>query len=96
MLVKLIKRFHHTTVANVMYELGWRWHNPKRRPHNVERMLEGLSKNDLERIHQRLIDHTLLKFRGASSRSDFLSKTLDTLAECRYDLKQLITPRKKP
>lgn len=49
-IVKSIKRFGHIPVANVMGGLGYYWKPAHRRPTNVERMVEGLSRAVLERV----------------------------------------------
>lgn len=49
-IVKSIKGFGEIPVANVMGGLGYYWKPAHRRPANVERMVEGLSRAVLERI----------------------------------------------
>ena len=46
-IVRSIKKYHHTSVANAMDAFGWVWKNPKQRPTNIERMLEGVPRIDL-------------------------------------------------
>lgn len=53
-IVRSIKKYHHVRVANAMSALGWGWKNPKRRPTNIERMLEGVPRIDLVLILRHL------------------------------------------
>ena len=55
-LVREMKKFGHIRVANAMGALGWYWKNPRNRPTNVERMVQGLPRIDLERILNKLQD----------------------------------------
>lgn len=47
-IVREMKKFGHVRVANTMFALGWRWR--KRRPINIERMVQGLPRCHLEQI----------------------------------------------
>lgn len=49
-LVRAMKQYGEVRVANAMYACGWAWKSPKRRPKNIERMVEGLARCDLERV----------------------------------------------
>lgn len=49
-IVRSIKKYNHVAVANAVSEIGWGWHNPKRRPTNIERMLVGIPRQELVRI----------------------------------------------
>ncbi len=49
-LVKAMKPYGHILVGNAMDSAGWRWKNPKRVPTNIEKMVEGLPRGELERI----------------------------------------------
>lgn len=53
-LVHQMKQYSHIQVANVMGAIGYRWGNPRRRPHNVEKMVEGLPRPVLELIVNKL------------------------------------------
>jgi hypothetical protein len=53
-IVKRIKHHHHIYVANALFALGYRWPNPKRRPTNIERMLEGLPRDVLLAVLHRI------------------------------------------
>ena len=53
-LVREMKKYGHIRVSNAMYSCGWRWKNPKQRPTNIERMVQGLARCDLERILRKL------------------------------------------
>ena len=57
-IVRNIKRFDSTQVANAMYFMGYRWDNPKRRPTNIERMVEGLSRVELVQLLDYLEEHS--------------------------------------
>lgn len=48
--VREIKKYGDILVANAMHKIGWTWQNPKRRPTNIEKMVEGLPRCDLDRI----------------------------------------------
>lgn len=54
-IVKSLKRYGHIPVANVMGGLGYCWEPAHRRPTNIERMVEGLSRAVLERILAELV-----------------------------------------
>jgi hypothetical protein len=41
-LVREMKKYGDVRVANALSECGWTWKNPRRRPKNIERMVEGL------------------------------------------------------
>ncbi len=56
-IVRSIKKYHHTSVANAMDAFGWTWKNPKQRPTNIERMLEGVPRIDLVLILRYLEEH---------------------------------------
>lgn len=45
--VRSIKKYNHVRVANAVHSAGYRWKNPFRRPHNIEKMLERLPRHDL-------------------------------------------------
>lgn len=49
-LVRKMKMYHYIDVANVMHSIGYRWNPPSSRPTNVEKMVEGIPRCDLERI----------------------------------------------
>lgn len=49
-LVRSMKQYGHISVQNAMYSAGRRWKNPRRVPTNVERMVEGLSRVELEQV----------------------------------------------
>lgn len=49
-IVKSIKRYNHIYVANVLSGLGYYWKSAHRRPTNIERMVEGISRVELEHI----------------------------------------------
>jgi hypothetical protein len=49
-LVTKIKKYHHIEVSNAMGMCGYGWRDPRRRPHNIERMVLGLPRPVLERI----------------------------------------------
>ena len=49
-LVKQIATRHHIAVSNAMAWIGYVWHNPKRRPIDVKRMLEGVPRIHLVQI----------------------------------------------
>ena len=49
-IVTSIKRHHHIKVANALYDQGYRYKNPRRKPTNIERLLEGLPQIVLLRI----------------------------------------------
>lgn len=51
-IVREIKKYHHTAVANCMGEMGYCW--PRRRPHNVEKMLIGVPRVSLEKLLAKL------------------------------------------
>ena len=53
-LVRTIKKYNERQVANILNEMGYCWKNPKRRPKNIEKMVEGLPRCDLEAIVQKL------------------------------------------
>lgn len=46
-IVRSIKKYNHVHVANALWKLGYGWRNPKHRPTNVERMVNGLPRQDL-------------------------------------------------
>ena len=45
--VRKIKSYNEIQVANILSELGYFWKNPKRRPKNIEKMVEGLPRHVL-------------------------------------------------
>lgn len=47
-LVREMKKYGHVRVANAMYAIGYSW--PRRRPTNIERMVEGVPRCALEQI----------------------------------------------
>ena len=49
-IVRRIKAFHHIKVANAMGAMGYCWQNPKHRPTNIERMVQGLPRVKLEEL----------------------------------------------
>ena len=49
-LVRAMKQYSDVRVANAMSACGWSWKNPRCRPHNIERMVDGLPRCELERI----------------------------------------------
>lgn len=49
-LVRAIKKYDHVKVANALWELGYEWRNPHRRPTNVEKMVEDLPRHELEQL----------------------------------------------
>lgn len=49
-LVREMKKHGDIRVANAMFACGWTWKNPRRRPKNIERMVEGLPRCELVRI----------------------------------------------
>jgi len=51
-LVREMKKYGDVRVANAMFSLGWHWKNARHRPTNIERMVQGLPRCDLERILQ--------------------------------------------
>jgi len=52
-IVRKIKRcYHHTSVANAMHAAGYVWR--RKPPTNIDRMLEGVPRCDLEFILQYL------------------------------------------
>ena len=53
-LVREMKKYGDTRVAYAMYSCGYRWRVRRRRPTNIERMVEGLPRCELERILQAL------------------------------------------
>ena len=52
--VRKIKSYNEIQVANILSELGYFWKNPKRRPKNIEKMVEGLPRHVLEVIVKKL------------------------------------------
>lgn len=51
MIVREIKKnYNDTQVANAMFALGWYWRKPRRRPTNIDIMLEGIPRCDLLKI----------------------------------------------
>ena len=53
-IVRAIKKYNHVRVANAVHSAGYRWKNPFRRPHNIEKMLERLPRHDLVYILKNL------------------------------------------
>lgn len=53
-LVRKIKSYNEIQVANILSELGYFWKNPKRRPNNIEKMVESLPRHVLEAIVKKL------------------------------------------
>lgn len=49
-LVRAIKKYDHIKVANALLELGYSWSKASHRPTNVEKMVEGLPRNELEQL----------------------------------------------
>jgi hypothetical protein len=49
-----MKKYTHIQVANVLGDIGYYWKNPKRRPHSIEKMVEGLPRPVLELIVNKL------------------------------------------
>lgn len=49
-LVREMKEFGDVRVANAMFSLGWEWRNPRRRPTNIDRMVQGLPRCELVKI----------------------------------------------
>jgi hypothetical protein len=49
-IVREIKKYHHTQVADALYEIGFVWKYWKRRTHNIDKMLTGMAKCHLEII----------------------------------------------
>ena len=49
-IVREIKKYNHIQVANAMFEAGYYWDKPKRRPKNIEKMVMGLPRCKLEEI----------------------------------------------
>lgn len=52
-LVREMKIYNHIQVANAMYACGYFWKN-SRRSTNIERMVQGLPRCELERILSKL------------------------------------------
>ena len=63
-IVRAIKKYNHVRVANAVYSAGYRWKNPFRRPHNIEKMLERLPRHDLVYILKHLQTEPLARTRG--------------------------------
>ena len=55
-LVREIKKFHHNQVSHAMYCCGIAFVKPHRRPTNIEKMVEGLSRETLIRILRKLLE----------------------------------------
>ena len=53
-LVREMKKYSHIQVANVMGAMGYYWSPSKHRPHNIEKMVEGLPRHVLETIVSKL------------------------------------------
>lgn len=53
-LVRQMKEYGDIRVANALYGLGYRSANPRRRPTNIEKMVEGLPRHVLQSILDRL------------------------------------------
>lgn len=49
-IVRSIKKYNHVQVANALWKLGYGWRNPKHRPTNIERMVNGLPRQDLVQV----------------------------------------------
>lgn len=49
-LVREMKKYGEVRVANAMAVVGFEWKNPKHRPKNIERMVDGLPRCELKRI----------------------------------------------
>jgi hypothetical protein len=45
-----MKKYSHIQVANILNAMGYYWKNHRRRPHNIEKMVEGLPRCVLEVI----------------------------------------------
>lgn len=48
--VRRLRQFHHIHVGNAINECGWHWRNPKRRPTNIEKMINGLPRPVILRV----------------------------------------------
>lgn len=59
-IVREMKKYGHVRVANAMFALGWIWTNPNRRPHNIERMVQGLPRCELLRLLNQLQKESIL------------------------------------
>lgn len=53
-LVRTMKKYNERQVANILNAMGYYWKNPKRRPKNIEKMVEGLPRCELEVIVHKL------------------------------------------
>ena len=53
-LVRKMKQYTQIQVANVMGAMGYYWEPHKRRPHNIEKMVQGLPRVKLEEIVEKL------------------------------------------
>ena len=53
-LVRAMKKYGHIQVANAMGAIGYAWKNPRHRPTNIERMVQGLPRCVLKQIIDRL------------------------------------------
>lgn len=53
-LVRVMRRYSEIQVANILAEMGYYWSPTKRRPKNIEKMVQGLPRCDLEVIVQKL------------------------------------------
>ena len=49
-IVRELKKYNAIRIANAMYAVGYRWKRPRNIPTNIDRMVQGLPRCDLERI----------------------------------------------
>ena len=49
-IVRKIKEYSHIQVANAMYAMGYVWRRPNQRPTNIEKMVQGLPKHELQKL----------------------------------------------
>ena len=53
-IVTRIKQYRQVQVANVLGAMGYYWTPYKRRPHNIEKMVEDLPRHVLEVVEHKL------------------------------------------
>lgn len=53
-IVREIKKYNEVLVANAMYAIGYSYDNPKNRPTNITKMVEGIPRCDLLKILEEL------------------------------------------